>query len=104
MDFDCEQRESVHFFYTLPYSKKKALVETTWLSKMNDNSQKDYDEQIKNYIEKHLKIKNYEITYKEEGAIPLFYPLYEKEKNKILREHSKKSPEIFFPLLFFPKP
>ena len=83
MDFDCEQRESVHFFYTLPYSKKKALVETTWLSKMNDNSQKDYDEQIKNYIEKHLKIKNYEITYKEEGAIPLFYPLYEKEKNKI---------------------
>ena len=50
---------------------------------MNDSSQKDYDEQIKNYIEKHLKIKNYEITYKEEGAIPLFYPLYEKEKNKI---------------------
>ena len=35
MDFDCDQRESVHFFYTLPYSKNKALVETTWLSKMN---------------------------------------------------------------------
>ena len=83
MDFDCEQRESVHFFYTLPYSKNKALIETTWLSKMNDNSQKDYDNQIKEYIEKHLKIKNYEITYKEEGAIPLFYPSYEKEKNKI---------------------
>ena len=48
MDFDCEQRDSVHFFYTLPYSKNKALVETTWLSKMNDNSQKDYDQQIKN--------------------------------------------------------
>ena len=83
MDFDCEQRESVHFFYTLPYSKNKALIETTWLSKMNDNSQKDYDNQIKEYIEKHLKIKSYEITYKEEGAIPLFYPLYKKEKNKI---------------------
>jgi len=83
MDFDCEQRESVHFFYTLPYSKNKALIETTWLSKMNDNSQKDYDNQIKDYIEKTLKIKNYEITYKEEGAIPLFYPLYKKEKNKI---------------------
>jgi Glycine/D-amino acid oxidases (deaminating) len=27
MDFECEQRESVHFFYTLPYSKNKALVE-----------------------------------------------------------------------------
>ncbi len=83
MDFDCEQRESVHFFYTLPYSKNKALIETTWLSKMNDDSQKDYDNQIKEYIEKHLKIKNYQITYKEEGAIPLFYPLCKKEKNKI---------------------
>ena len=83
MDFDCEQRDSVHFFYTLPYSKNKALIETTWLSKMNDNSQKDYDIQIKDYIDKHLKIKDYEIKYKEEGAIPLFYPLYEKEKNKM---------------------
>ena len=83
MDFECEQRESVHFFYTLPYSKNKALVETTWLSKMNDNSQKDYDKQIKDYIEKNLNLKNYKITYKEEGAIPLFYPLYEKEGNKI---------------------
>jgi lycopene beta-cyclase len=83
MDFDCEQRDSVHFFYTLPFSKNKALVETTWLSKMNDNSQKDYDNQIKHYITNHLKIKNYEIIYKEEGAIPLFYPFYEREKNKI---------------------
>ena len=43
---------------------------------MNDNSQKDYDQQIKLYIENHLKIKNkdYEIIYKEKGAIPLFYP------------------------------
>ena len=70
------------FFIHFLIQKKKALVETTWLSKMNDNSQKDYDEQIKNYIEKHLKIKNYKITYKEEGAIPLFYPLYEKKRIK----------------------
>ena len=83
MDFDCDQRESVHFFYTLPYSKTKALVETTWLSKMNDGSQKDYDHQIKDYIENHLNLKNYKITYKEEGAIPLFYPTYEKTNNKL---------------------
>ena len=83
MDFDCDQRESVHFFYTLPYSKTKALVETTWLSKMNDGSQKDYDNQIKDYIENHLNLKNYKITYKEEGAIPLFYPSSHVEKNKI---------------------
>ena len=83
MDFDCEQRESVHFFYTLPYSKNKALVETTWLSKMNDNSQKDYDEQIKDYVENHLNLKDYNITYKEEGAIPLFNQSNEQEKNKM---------------------
>ena len=83
MDFDCEQRESVHFFYTLPFTKNRALVETTWLSKINDNSQKDYENQINNYIKNNLKIKSYEITYKEEGAIPLFYPLNKNEKNKI---------------------
>ena len=83
MDFDCEQRGSVHFFYTLPYSKNKALVETTWLSKINDDSQKDYEHQIKDYIKNHLNLKNYKISYKEEGAIPLFYPSNEEEKNKI---------------------
>ena len=71
------------FFYTLPYSNKTALVETTWLSTMNTNSQKDYDNQIKDYIENHLNLKDYKITYKEEGAIPLFYPSNIKEKNKI---------------------
>ena len=50
---------------------------------MNDNSKKDYDNQIKDYIENHLNLKNYKITYKEEGAIPLFYPTYEETKNKI---------------------
>ena len=83
MDFDCDQRESVHFFYTLPYSKNTALVETTWLSKVNDNSKKDYDKQIKNYIENNLNLKNYKIHYREKGAIPLFYPMDKNEKNKI---------------------
>ena len=83
MDFDCDQRESVHFFYTLPYSKNTALVETTWLSKVNDNSKKDYDKQIKDYIENHLNLKNYKIIYRGEGPIPLFYPINKNEKNKI---------------------
>jgi len=83
MDFDCEQRNSVHFFYTLPYSKNKALIETTWLSKMSDSSEKNYDNQMKDYIENHLTLKDYNITYKEEGAIPLFYPSNYTEKNKM---------------------
>jgi len=83
MDFDCEQRDSVHFFYTLSYAKNKALVETTWLSTMNDNSQKDYDVQIKDYLENHLNLKDYKVTYKEVGAIPLFYPTNYSSSNKI---------------------
>ena len=83
MDFDCQQHQSVHFFYTLPYNKNKAMVETTWLSKMNNDLEMDYDQQLKNYIENHLNIKNYKINYKENGAIPLFYPSNVNEKNKI---------------------
>ena len=59
MDFDCEQKDSVHFFYTLPYSKKKALVETTWISDLKNSSLQDYDEQLNNYIKDHLKIKDF---------------------------------------------
>ena len=83
MDFDCEQRKSVHFFYTLPFSKNKALVETTWLSMMEDTSQKDYDNQIKEYLEKHLNLKDYNIKFKEEGAIPLFISSNKIQENKL---------------------
>ena len=74
MDFDCEQRDSVHFFYTLPFSKKNALIETTWISDLNHPSNKDYSIQLEDYIKNKLKIKNYEIKFKETGAIPLFHP------------------------------
>ncbi len=83
MDFDCDQRDNVHFFYTLPFSKNKALIETTWLSKMDDKTLNDYDIQLEKYIKETLKIKNYKINYQEEGAIPLFYPPINSEKNKI---------------------
>ena len=83
MDFDCDQKNSVHFFYTLPYSENRALVESTWLSNMQDDSEKNYQDQLTNYIEKKLKIKNYKITYKEQGKIPLFYPEIIKKKNEI---------------------
>tara|TARA_Y100001970_G_scaffold290463_1_gene424283 strand:+ start:2361 stop:3425 length:1065 start_codon:yes stop_codon:yes gene_type:complete len=83
MDFDCDQRNNVHFFYTLPFAKNKALIETTWVSKMDDKSLKDYDAQLEKYIDETLKIKNYEIVYQEEGAIPLFYPSSQIEKNRI---------------------
>tara|TARA_B100001250_G_scaffold405350_1_gene422707 strand:- start:853 stop:1338 length:486 start_codon:yes stop_codon:yes gene_type:complete len=50
---------------------------------MNDDLEKDYDIQVKNYIENHLNIKDYKINFKEGGAIPLFYPSNIRKKNKI---------------------
>ena len=74
MDFNCDQKDAVHFFYTLPFSKNKALVETTWLSNLEGDSYKDYDIQLENYIKNNLRIKEYKINYTEKGAIPLYYP------------------------------
>ena len=83
MDFACDQRNRVHFFYTLPFSKKKALIETTWISEINNNSLKDYDEQLDNYLSKHLNLRNCKINYREEGAIPLFRFNNSKKINQI---------------------
>ncbi len=83
MDFNCDQRNDVHFFYTLPFSKNKALIETTWLSALEDQSLRDYDLQLKNYIENNLGIKNYKINFTEKGAIPLFSPSLRNSKKII---------------------
>ena len=83
MDFNCDQRKDVHFFYTLPFSKKKALVETTWLSSLEDLSLMDYDLQLENYIKNNLGLKDYKINFTEKGAIPLFHPILKTNKNVI---------------------
>ena len=46
-------------------------------------SLKDYDKQLKDYIENKLKIKNYKINFQETGAIPLFHPTNIKKLNQI---------------------
>ena len=56
MDFNCDQRNDVHFFY-LPFKKNRALIETTWLSDLEDQSLMDYDLQLENYIKNNLKNK-----------------------------------------------
>ena len=83
MDFNCDQRNSVHFFYTLPFTKNKALIETTWLSNLEDKTIMNYDVQLNNYIKNNLGIKNYKINFIEKGKIPLFYPFVENKNKKI---------------------
>ena len=83
MDFNCDQRNDVHFFYTLPFSKNKALVETTWLSNLEDRNLRDYDLQLENYIKNNLGIKKFKINFTEKGAIPLFHPSLRNDNNVI---------------------
>ncbi len=83
MDFNCDQRNDLHFFYTLPFSKNRALIETTWLSNLEDQSLMDYDLQLENYIKNNLGIKNYKINFTEKGAIPLFYPSFKNDNKTI---------------------
>ena len=83
MDFNCDQRNDVHFFYTLPFSKNRALIETTWLSDLESENLMDYDLQLENYIKNNLGIKNYKVNFTEKGAIPLFYPVVKRNKKVI---------------------
>ena len=82
MDFDCDQRNRIHFFYTLPFTKKNALIETTWISELKNNSLNDYEEQIDDYLCNHLNLRQCEIHFKEQGAIPLFRQENFKKKNQ----------------------
>jgi len=83
MDFACDQRNRVHFFYTLPFTKKNALIETTWISEINNKSLNDYEEQIDNYLSNHLNLRQCTINFKEKGTIPLFRQKNIKKKNVI---------------------
>ena len=83
MDFACDQRNRVHFFYTLPFTKKTALVETTWISELNNSSLNDYDEQIDDYLCNHLNLRQCKIHFREQGAIPLFRQKNVNKSNEI---------------------
>ena len=83
MDFNCDQKDSVHFFYTLPFTKNKALIETTWLSRLDNDELKNYDFQIEKYIKETLGIQKYKTNFKENGAIPLFYSGSTNEINRM---------------------
>ncbi len=71
MDFDCEQRGQVHFFYVLPFSKNRALIETTWLGPLAVGSD-DYDRQLSRYLRSRFDVEHHDVVFEEQGAIPLF--------------------------------
>lgn len=70
MDFRVDQGDETRFFYVLPTSPTRALVEIAIFSeKIPEPSY--YDRFIKSYISEKLDIDNYEILEEEVGAIPM---------------------------------
>ncbi len=71
MDFSVpQQRKQTRFAYVLPFNDQEALVEFTVFS-LDFLSSREYEENLKKYIDKLLGKVSYEITRKEYGIIPL---------------------------------
>lgn len=83
MDFRIPQNEETRFVYILPFDKRTALVEATFFTK-NICESKVYDEILKDYVDRILKVKNYEIIESEMGAIPMTTSEFKKINKNII--------------------
>ena len=70
MDFRIEQNGEARFFYVLPTSTTKALVEIAIFSN-NEWTKADYDREISNYIKQYIKTTDYTVIDTEYGVIPM---------------------------------
>lgn len=83
MDFRISQKFGTAFCYVLPFSKKEALIEYT-LFTPSLLQPHQYDEELKEYVENLLSIKNYEIAEQEFGIIPMTNYSFPDRQHKIV--------------------
>lgn len=69
MDFRTAQEGETRFFYLLPLSERRALVEFTAFAP-NRFNHSSYEQALKTYLETTLKLTNYRILSMENGVIP----------------------------------
>ncbi len=72
MDFRCDQSKGLHFIYLLPFSKRKALVESTMFSKKIANK-KFYSVEISKYLRRYFNLDKFTKSNHEKGVIPMHY-------------------------------
>ena len=85
MDYKLKWKNSTSFTYVLPISPTKAFVEYTFFTPFT-TEEGVYDEQLKRYIKKYLKLKDYRITETEMGNIPMTnFPFHKYHSNKITK-------------------
>ena len=72
MDFRCDQSRGMHFIYLLPFSKQKALVESTMFSKTVENKE-FYSAEISKYLKNYFNLVKFIKSDHEKGIIPMHY-------------------------------
>lgn len=82
MDFRVDQSRGTTFAYVLPFSETRALIEYTLFTE-NILTDDIYENELKNYIENFLGIKDYKTTEKEFGVIPMTTRRFDFYKNSI---------------------
>lgn len=75
--------KEIHFFYILPYSEKRALVETTYFSKKVYKKEK-YLRDIQAYLDKEYPEMIFKYGFKEHGIIPM-YEIKSNSSSKIIK-------------------
>jgi len=72
MDFDIPQTNGFSFFYTLPFSETRALIEYTIFSS-NLLTDEQYEVELINYVKNKYKLENddFSIIRREKGVIPM---------------------------------
>jgi len=70
MDFKTDQSAGAAFYYVLPFTENKALIEYTLFSKER-LAEPAYEQALKTYVEEKLGIATYHIRERESGIIPM---------------------------------
>jgi lycopene beta-cyclase len=70
MDFRTPQNHDVRFFYLLPYSSHRALVEYTLFTTQRP-SRDEYEQALRSYIREILGIQHFDLLNEESGCLPL---------------------------------
>lgn len=86
MDFNCNQGNWTHFFYTLPLGDKQIFIETTWISDQQNFTKEQYISEINEYVQKNLNYKKeYTFGYSEMGSIPMFHFQQKNKYKKVIK-------------------
>ena len=70
MDFGVPQVGGVHFFYVLPLSERRALVEATWFG-THVPDEAVYRASIEGYLREVLRIARWAVVRRERGVLPM---------------------------------